>query len=345
MKKINWLFAVAALFAGGCTTKQIPVQVLRPGEITLPRSIAKVGITHRAGLRGTGPLQIFENGNPAFRFRDLRIVAPQSAVEAFYVEFSSFSRFEARVFTTSEKVDSQAVNIPLPNPETLKTWEKDSLWDAVISLDDFKAEMFSNGGIYPSPYYDTQGKLYTLPRFQEGRRIRFTGFWRVYDTRTGSVLLEKTTETDLFFTSNGFNANDIYRMLPERRGSVENTAQVNGISLARQFIPYWQTATRRIYLGQADPWLEAADSAEVGNWISALEQWERIEKKTVFRPFRRQVVYNLSVANEVLGRFEEAEKWAKYGQKKFKNREFDGSLLYIDRRRIENRELDEQLNE
>ena len=132
----------------------------------------------------------------------------------------------------------------------------------------------------------------------------------------------------------------------ERLGSVENASQVAGMKYAQTMVPYWQTTERMIYIGQTNAWLDAADSAEVGNWQSAADQWKVLEKKPALPVINRQAVFNLFTAYEVLGDFDEAEYWAKYGQRKYKHdKDFDAAVMFLDKRRIENTLLDEQLNE
>ncbi len=332
------------VFATGCVSIKIPVEVLRPAPVTMSRVVKRIGVCDRTFLNRASAALIFENGEPSSRFSGLTRLAPNTAAQAVQVELSAFRRFEVSVFESSEQ-SVQGGTLSGPDVATLTSWGKDSLFDAVISLEMFKVEIFSSGGVFPSLVYDAFGNSFTVPRFQDYRNVRIRIFWKIYRTSDGAVLYAKEDEHTLYFAANGYSSDGIYRSLPDRRGSVENAAQVMGIRFAQNFIPYWQSGTRRVYPGQSDAWLEALDSARVGNWASAAEQWEKLARKAPIRPLHRQAVYNLAVANEVLGRFEEAEKWANLGRRKFKGREFDGALLYIDRRRVESRELDEQLPE
>lgn len=345
MKAKYFYLPLAILVLSACTSKRIVVQVLKPAELTLPRTINRIGVTDRSFLGAGASTFCFENGAPSSRFNDLILAGPPKVIDGFLVELSSFTRFETIPLATDEKAPEKPAETPVLSDERMKKWATDSLLDALVSLEGYKVELISAGNIYPSAYTDAFGNVFIVPRFQDSRTIRITAHWRVYDLKRQAVILDKKVSTELFFASNGYNSDDAYRNLPEKRGNVENASQVAGIKFARSFIPVWERGVRKIYLGQLDPWLVAADSAEVGNWESAAEQWTKLEKKAVLGIFRRQAVYNLVVANEVTGNFEEAERWAKIGQKRYKTREFDGAILYIDRRRIENQALDEQLNE
>ncbi len=342
----NGFFALLGLtvFFSGCVSIKIPVEVLRPAPLTLPREVKHVAVCDRSFLNSAQGARIFENGVPSARFQDLARLAPNTAAQAVQVELSGFRRFKTSVFQSSEKASATG-GIPAPDSETLRIWNKDSLYDAVIAIENFRVEIFTGTQAVPMVVYDIYGYPFTVPRFQDFRNVRINVFWKIYRTSDGSVLHQRQDEHTLFFAANGFSSDEIYRNLPQRRGSVENAAQVMGIRFAQNLVPFWQSGTRRIYPGQSDAWLEAADSARVGNWASAAGQWEKLAKKASIRSFQRQAVYNLAVANEVLGRFDEAEKWANLGRRKYKNREFDGAILYIDRRRVESRELDVQLNE
>lgn len=344
MKKGLFLLGWIIVGLAGCVTVKIPVDVLRPAPTTLPRAVKRIGVCDRTFLSRGNASVIFENGESSVRFADLSRLAPNTAAQAVQVELSSFRRFGVSVFESSEQPNAGG-GVFAPDEATLRVWSKDSLFDAVVSLESFQVDISSSGGVFPAVVYDTFGNAFTVPRFQDYRNVRIRILWKIYRTSDGALLHTKEDEHTLYFAANGYSPDAIYRSLPDRRGSVENAAQVMGIRFARNFIPYWQSGTRRIYPGQSDAWLEALDSARVGNWDSAAEQWEKLARKGTIRPIHRQAVYNLTVANEVLGRFEEAEKWANLGRRKFKGREFDGALLYIDRRRVESRELDDQLPE
>jgi hypothetical protein len=342
MKKGVFLFGWMILGFVGCVSVKIPVEVLRPAPATLPRMVKRVGVCDRSFLSRANTAVIFENGEPSSRFAALARLAPNSGAQAVEVELSAFRRFDVSVFESSEQPGSGSA-FSVPDAATLTVWNKDSLFDAVVSLESFQVNISSSGGVFPTVVYDRFGNAFTVPRFQDYRNVSIRILWKIYRTSDGDVLYTKEDEHTLYFAANGYSSDAIYRSLPSRLGSVENAAQVMGIRFAQNFIPFWQSGTRRIYPGQSDAWLEALDSARVGNWDSAADQWEKLARKASIGPLHRQAVYNLTVANEVLGRFEEAEKWANLGRRKFKGREFDGALLYIDRRRVESRELDEQL--
>lgn len=344
MRKGMLVLATGLLLSGACTTKRLAVQVLRPAETTLPRSIKTIGVVDRSFLAGAAPTT-YENGYITTRFKDIPRIGGQKTVEGFFVEMGGFNRFNTRLITTSEKRDSSLQTVPKAPDNLLQTWAADSALDALVSLEGYQVHITTDGNVFTSIYYDAFGVPYTVPRFQGRRSIKIIAFWRIYDLRNKTVLKEGPQETELVFSSSGYSPDDSYRNLPEKIGSVENTSQVAGIKYAKTLIPYWQNAQRMIYVGQTSAWLDAADSAEVGNWESAAEQWKTLMDKSPFSAVKRQAVFNLFTAYEVLGNFDEAERWAKLGQRKYKNRDFDAGLLFLDKRRIENSQLNEQLNE
>jgi len=319
--------------------------MLRPAEITLPESALRVGVVDRTQLAWAAPISVFENGTKTARFRDIKSIGPKKTIEGFIVELSGFKRFVTVPVSTPEKVDSLATQVPKASQEVLDGLEVDSSLDILVSLEGYRAEISTDGNIYTSVYYDGFGNPFTVPSFQNRRTIKIVAFWRIYDLKKNTVQEERNVETELTFSSNGYNPDESYRNLPEQIGSVENTSQVAGIDYAKKFVPFWGNTERMIYLGQSNAWLDAADSAEVGNWASAAEQWTVLSKKTALPVIQRQAVFNLFTAYEVLGNFDEAEYWAKQGQKKYKNRDFDAAIIFLDKRRIENEQLDRQLRE
>lgn len=339
------LFGLVALLLAACTTKKIAIQVLKPAEVTLPRSVVRVGIVDRTFLAWAAESPIYENRYASKRFNALKSIVPQKITEGFLVELSGFKRFVSVPMMSKEPVDSLSKTVPKASAEVLSGFAKDSSLDALVSLEDFRVMITTDNNIYQETYYDAFGNAYIMPRFQGRRIIKVIAFWRIYNLKNNAVLHEKTIETELAFSSNGYNPDISYRNLPEQRGTVENTAQVAGIDFAKTLIPYWQGTERMIYLGQSNAWLDAADSAEVGNWASAAAQWKLLSKKSPFPIIQRQAIFNLFTAYEVLGDLDESERWAKLGQKKYRHRDFDAAVLFLDKRRIENQQLDEQLNE
>lgn len=338
------VFLLVVSLSAACTSKRLGVQVLKPAEVTLPRTVHKVGVIDRSFLAGATPV-VYVNEQLTDRFPGLPRVGREKTVEGFFVEFSAFKRFKTVRLTSSEKRDSNSTAVPKLTDDQLRKWVTDEGLDALVSLEGYKVKISTDGNIYSSIYYDTLGVPYTVPRFQSRRAIRIIAFWRVYNLKEKSIANERTLETELIFSSNGYSPDESYRNLPEKLGSVENTSQVAGMKYAKTMLPFWQNSERMIYLGQTNAWLEAADSAELGNWASAAEQWKRLYEKSPFPIFKRQAVFNLFTAYEVLGDFDESERWAKLGQRKYKNRDFDAALLFLDKRRVENSQLDVQLDE
>lgn len=344
MRRELLVLAMGLLLLGACTTKRLSVQVLKPAETSLPRDVKRIGVVDRSFLAGAAPA-VYENGYLNKRFPDVPRIGGQKTVEGFLVELGGFNRFKTILLQTTEKRDSVLQTVPKVSDALLQQWAADSALDALVSLESYQVRMNTDGNVFSSIYYDAAGVPYTVPRIQGRRSIKVIAFWRIYNLRNHTIANERTLETELVFSSNGYSPDEAYRNLPERIGSVENTSQVAGIKYAKTLIPYWQNTERMIYVGQTNAWLDAADSADVGAWESAAEQWKKLMDKSPFPIIKRQAVFNLFTAYEVLGNFDEAERWAKLGQRKYKSRDFDAGLLFLDKRRIENSQLDEQLNE
>lgn len=344
MKK-SWIIYLLPLLALGCVTKKIPIQVLKPADVTLPRSAVRVGVMDRTYIAWAAPSPVYQDGQRINRFKDLRRIGPQKTVEGFIVELSGFKRFVTVPVMSPEPVDSQETLVPKAPQAVLDKLAKDSALDVLVCLENYKVDISTDNGIYSTIYYDQFGNEVVVPRFQGRRTITVTVFWRIYDLKKNVIINERILDTELVFSSTGYNPDEIYRNLPEQKGSVENTSQVAGIDYAKTLEPYWKDSERMIYVGQSNAWLDAADSAEVGNWSAAAEKWKILLRKSPFPVIQRQAVFNLFTAYEVMGNFDESEYWAQYGKKKYKDRDFDAAVLFLDKRRIENEQIDEQLNE
>lgn len=336
------LLIFAAVFPISCSTVKVGAEILRPASVTFPLNVRKVAVVDLSPYASEVYIYSYENGRSSTKFRELRTVSAEQAVRTLAEELNKFGRFNLEIILPG---GSLGLNTEDKKLAFLKQLATDSGYQAIIFLDNLEGKIESSSSIGSVTQLDPFGYPYLVPTFTGNRDITVRQTWRIrlypQDTELESYLLEKK----ISFRRDGFNPDDTYRSLPSRKGSFENAAQAAAVAYARRLMPYWEKITRKIYTGYTTPWLTAADSAQVGNWKSATDQWLTLAKKAGFRFQKKQLYYNLSVGYEMTEDFDNALRMAENGRKQFSGRLFSQRIQTIRQRMDEGELLDRQFGQ
>lgn len=318
-----------------CRTVKVGAEILRPASLTFPQNVRKVAVADLSLYASEVFVYSYENGRASTKFRELRTVSAEQAVRTLAEELNKFGRFKLEIFLPGGSMGLHSEEKKL---SFLKQLAADSGYQAIIFLDNLEGKIESSSSIGSVTQFDPFGYPYLVPTFTGSRDITVRETWRIrlypQDTELENYVLEKT----ISFRRDGFNPDDAYRSLPSKKGSFENTTQAAAVAYARRLMPYWERITRKIYTGYTEPWLNAADSAQVGNWKSATDLWFVLTKRTGFRFQKKQLYYNLSVGYEMTEEFDNALRMAENGYRQFRGRLFSQRLQTI-RQRMEDGEL------
>jgi hypothetical protein len=334
-----FLFILQSFFSVSCRTVKINVEILRPALVTFPQNVRKVALVDLSPYASEVFIYSYENGKPSTKFRELRTVSAEQAVRSLAEELNKFGRFNLEIILPGGAL---GLNTEEKKLSFLKQLAADSGYQAIIFLDNLEGKIESTSSMGSITQFDPFGYPYLVPTFTGNRDITVRQTWRIrlypQDIELENYVLEKK----ITFRRDGFNPDDAYRSLPSRKGSFENTAQAAAIAYARRLMPYWEKITRKIYSGYTTPWLNAADSALVGNWKSATEQWLTLTRRTGFRFQKKQLYYNLSVGYEMTEDFDNALRMAENGRKQFSGQLFSQRIQTIRQRMEEGALLDRQ---
>ncbi|MCX7769311.1 MAG: DUF6340 family protein [Flavobacteriales bacterium] len=313
--RLQFLASAGIVLFFGCHTVTVSMEILRPAPITLPMEIKKVAVVDLTAFAQETFIYSYENDRPSTRFRELRTVSAELACKALANELQRLGR-----------LNLQIIIIPMDTSLRLETarWKylqklgTDSGYQAFICLENLEGRIQSNSYIGLATQLDPFGYPYQVPAFSGSRHIEVRQTWRIRSYPENVELDYYVAEKKLSFLRDGFSADQVYNSLPDRKGSFENAAQACAVEYARRLIPYWQKVERKIYTGYSIPWLNAADSALVGNWKDAVAQWEKLFKKAAFRFQKKQLYHNICVGYEMQEDFDNALRYAQNGYRQFR---------------------------
>lgn len=199
--------------------------------------------------------------------------------------------------------------------------------DALLVL-----EMFdSNSDLLASTVTNTINNVISgnmsVPRPPSQVRMNVVCYWRLYHPKSKTIIDQ--FQSSAFLTFDGQNALNIPP--PE---ALPQTAYAAGNAYSNRFLPSYYTVRRDMYKRGKGKYkrdfLSAFRKSEVADWDGAEKKWEEIASKATGRNAGKACL-NIAVAYEVLGKNEEALKWAKKAYEDYGNkiaRDYANKLKY-----------------
>ncbi|CAN5469527.1 hypothetical protein BH10BAC1_BH10BAC1_17400 [soil metagenome] len=158
-------------------------------------------------------------------------------------------------------------------------------------------------------------------------RMNVVSYWRLYDPKTEKIIDQYQSTNYLTFNSSG-----ILNLPPPE--ALPQTAYSAGEQYVDRFIPGYYFVKRDMYKRGKGKYKEQFKTgfrkSEVANWQGAMEVWEKIAANATGRNAGKACL-NMAVGNEVLGKNEEALRWAKKAYEDYGNkiaRDYANALKY-----------------
>jgi hypothetical protein len=303
---------------------------MRPAEIALPSDIANLLIVNRTGY----------TGNP-FDSNDAVLITGQVTGEAqeasktliFFLQryLGGSARFQTVV--AGETLAGNSFNRGFPRPipwETVEALCRRYQTDALVAVEvydgEFNVSSRAQRDAAERPLLpDTQEDPYTVRRQSPyDYTVRAAGNvifgFRVYYPDTKTILDEKIARHNETWDGTGPDPSSAAANLPPREQALGDLIHLAGAEYARRIAPLPVPVTRK-YFGESSKvpaMAEGAKLAEEDRWLDAAAAWEAAisgapEKEA------GQLAYNVAIANEKLGRSEQAEIWAQKAYEEYGN--------------------------
>lgn len=301
-KTIGFLL-VAALFFSSCKTAMLytTLDVLRPAKLEFAPDVENLlivnnskaqpaGVGHSSRLFN-GQVQNVEISSDSVSLFCLSVLKEEIEMTDFFasVDLLLHSINNDQNFASISPLQRVTVE------ELCKTYDA----DAVLSLDHIvaKSEL--------QEYYDVD-----WAQFLAVLETRYEMLWSIhYPNKVGAIAVQ--FKDSLFWEANSYNRNRMLESLPDRQDALIDGALLVGQNSAKRFVPYWEKTDRYFFDSNNKLMKQGMDSVYVRNWQSALDSWKQAFNSTSNVKLRAEAANNMAIANEILGEYDEALKYAK----------------------------------
>jgi hypothetical protein len=178
--------------------------------------------------------------------------------------------------------------------------------DAVLSLDYFRTNVITNYS--KETLFDRDANRF-FTGYYAVMDIAYEALFRLYDPVKRSVEINLTITDTLHWEDYDTEIRPLFnRFTTVKQGMIESGIHAS-LKLSSKIAPEWRT-TRRQYYFKGHPLLDQAHQRILeGDWPGAAETWHTLADMPVSRSVKSKAEFNLALAYEMFGNFEEALKW------------------------------------
>ncbi len=339
------LLLMAATLITGCPStmnmKTVEVDVMNLAEIALPDSVSNLVIVDRTVYTGN-PF----DSNEALLVQSKPINSgpggsPTDAV-IFHLQryLGGSTRFQTVV--ASEALTGNSISKTLP---------KEIPWETVNALcNKYGADALVAVEVYDYTYNVSNARVSRKERsLMDQPQDTFTRYspydytvagignvvfgFRIYDPSNETILDEHIYRHRETWESTADNEASAASGLPPADQAVQDLIHLAGMEYAKRIAPVPLPVTRKYYAGTGDSALaKGAEQAEAGQWLQAAQIWEA-GISGASKNEAGQLAYNVAVANEKLGRTEQAAQWAQKATEEYGNAQAKDILSGLEERK------------
>lgn len=178
--------------------------------------------------------------------------------------------------------------------------------DAVLSLDYFRTNIMT--GYSKETLFDRDANSFFTGYFAT-MDIAYEALFRMYDPAKREVTMNITVKDTLHWEDADTEIRPLFnRFTTVKQGMIESGIHA-ALGLSKKIAPEWRTA-RRQYFVKGHAMLEQAHrKIEAGDWPAAADIWHALAGMSVSKAVKSKAEFNLALAYEMFGDFEEALKW------------------------------------
>jgi len=341
------LFVLLAISTGfwSCKTSQTALDVLQPAEINVPSHIKSVAVANRSlpGTRTDKLLNVLEGlvtGESIFADRE----GSNRTVDGLVINLNEGPRFTA-VMASGSNLYGTGTREFAP---AISWVQVDSLCkkygtDALILLETFD----SNTGITEGSKdvkRTKDGREYYEKVFNAELCIEINAGWRIYDNVNKRIIDQNVFMDGRCWKGEGNNLETARRKLPAKRRAINDAGFFAGQQYGMRISPNWIRVNRTYFTGGHDGFKEAKKHVRYNNWEAAIQIWENLtnepDPKIAGRAF-----FNLGLAAEINGDLDKAIQMVTKAMREYRIREARQYLVQLQRRKVDEDRLDQQMQE
>ena len=163
---------------------------------------------------------------------------------------------------------------------------------------------------------------------------KYDAIIRIYNPAKKEIMQQLIVTDTIYWSEADYSQKSLFtnRLLPVKRALIETGIQV-ALEVDSKLSPQWQTQTRGYFAVKDANSVLLESSIRENNWLAAYNHWEDLLAKTESQSTKSKLEYNLAVASEMLGNFEDAGEWATKSYKTQYRKQTESYLYLLKRRK------------
>lgn len=304
------------------------IQVLQPADLLIPEHITKIVLIDRSKPSG-GFLSNIESILTGEEYQQDK-QGRRRTLEGLSDVLQKTPRFQT-IYSNVELEGSKGGRSYMP---PLSWREVEDLCtkyggDALVSIEMFDSDISSTTTSRTIKEKDKDGREISRVVFDGRREGTVNLGWRFYDPKNRTILDEYKDSDRTEVTSSSANSQqNALQSLRKSYDIVRDLGNKLGGKYGKRIAPVWITLSRTYYKeikgSNKERFEQAARYADAGEWLRAVDIWEKIAGIRSDKDAAGKATYNLAVAAEVNGQLNTALQYAKdaytqFGDKKAKS--------------------------
>lgn len=338
-----WLIVLLGYACNSSTTR---IEVLQPAEIFIPENVETI-VTIDRSRPAKGFLSFLEgaiSGEEIGQDKEGRKRALAGLTEAL----TRTPRFKV-IHSGYQKTGS---NSSLRLIEPMNWYEVKALCeefsaDAVLAIEMYDSDVLIETVEKERKKKDKDGKEYVETYFEDQMGLSIKMGWRLYDPTNKLIIDEFTTKDEDGANADGITKEAARNNLPDVYQMARDISYVAGRLYGERIAPTWIFVDRDYYTsvkGAEQSAMErAARMAETKDWRSAANIWSEVVTSSVDTETQGKAAYNMAIANECLGKLQNARDWAQKAYVAFGNKKAKHYIQTIETRIYEQQLVEDQL--
>jgi len=325
------------------------IQVLQPADLLIPEHINKILLIDRSKPSG-GFLSNIESILTGEEYQQDK-QGRRRALEGLSEVLQKTPRFQT-IFSNVELEGSKggrSYMTPLSWREVEDLCKKYG-GDALVAIEMFDSDIQSNTTSRSIKEKDKDGREVTRVVFDGKREGTVNLGWRFYDPNTKSILDEyRDTDRREYTSTAATTQQNAIQNLRKSYEIVRELGHQLGTKYGKRIAPVWITLSRTYYKeikgNNKERFEQAARYADAGEWLRAVDIWEKIASIRSDKEAAGKATYNLAVAAEVNGQLNTALQYAKDAYTQFNDKKAKNYIRTLEQRIQDMEVISRQMHE
>jgi len=321
-----FFYILIVILSFGCATNDLTISVTEPAPITIPATVAQIGIINRTNTVASN--QIIQDIDDLATLEMLTVdsTAGLKAIDGLYQELQLNPRFTSVTVFSPMVMDNNVSDVFSPplTQSQVTTICSDNNLDAIWVLEFFDTNTHVDYSIEPVTA-DVLGVKIKAVETQATAITEIKLGWRIYAS-TGDILYDEFPSVGRAVSSGrGINPLKAINAIVGQKNLVEKVCMQTGANYAKDLLPFTHRVGRIYYVKGSDNFKIGKRLGRAGKWDDAATYWE----KEITNPKGKiagRAYYNMAIISEINGDLDAAINWAEQSYTLFNNKK---ALRYL----------------